>query len=403
MKYRWCVILAALLFTGGAAWADEPKGAETARTETAQRESAAAEKMPETAAPVKKADAVLEKEMEPAKAPVEKPAEETLPPIRKEPLSEEDFSLRAGSEYRLGDPFGKLLAEKGEAKRRVTGPVHDEYEWDGFSVSVLKEMPERYLRRKISKSVGEGPWGSAYYLSEKGASAAGISVGDSRETLLRTLGAPSRFLWDGRQQCFYALYTLGDECLTFTVKENKIAGIRMAYAEAVNAETGVAAEANARFKEKDFRVAGYALDDIFKEHPWMVWEKKAVNAAEEIWYYTGFSVRMDAKSKQIGSLSVTDPRMLTARGISVGDHRTTLEAFYGEPEKVEMNELEGAKQVVYIYFSRDQKQVILFYIDAKKETVTHIVVMKNPLAPSVFKPLAEKITQVREKNAAEAR
>jgi len=393
MKYKWCVLLAAFLCCCGVAEAADPE--QLAENATQEAENTGKKESPDT----------LDQEKSAAAAPKEKESEKRLAPLRTAPLSEKEFEIRARGVYRLGTPLSEVVADWGEPERRITGPVHDEYAWEGFSVSALKELPERYLSKKTVNADAEGPWVTSFYVSGKDAAAvSGISAGDSREKLLRTYGNPSGLLWDGKLNLFYLRYAREGELLSLAVKENKVSGIRLSYDEnAGEKESGVTAEAAARFKDRDFRVAGYALDEYFKERPWMIWEKKAVNSEEEIWYYPGFSVRMDAKTKRIGSLSVTDPRMLTSRGVSVGDHRTTLEAFYGDPEKVEMNELEGEKQVVYIYFSRDQKRVLLFYIDAKKETVTHIVVMKNPLAPSDFKPLTDRINQVREKNSAGAK
>ena len=75
----------------------------------------------------------------------------------------------------------------------------------------------------------------------------------------------------------------------------------------------------------DFSLAGLSLGQRFKDYSFMEWERKMMNPGEEIWYYEGYGVRMTKKEHWIMAFFLTDDRMLTPRGLAMGDDQSTAE------------------------------------------------------------------------------
>lgn len=380
MKYAWCPWLCAVMVLMGGTVMAAP--AAEAGTHAAEAAPAA-----------EKGQAGPAKAEKPAAAPKEAPLE-PLRNIDGAPLEEKDFAAGGLS---LGEPLSFAVMVKGQPEKIQTSQLRSDYEWKDLIVRAVNPLPYRYMNRKDLDLPGGGalPGIEALYLQGPSMETArGIRVGSRRENVFRVYGKPSRVLWDGRKGCFYAVYEGAGKMLIFTFAGDKVTGIRLSAPDSRWRQAGPAHPGSGA----DFRIAGYAIGDAFQEYPWLVWEKKAVNPEEEVWYYPGFGARMDGKHKILSALFITDARMLTWRGLTAGDQMSTVEALYGAPQKVEMTEMEGHPQAAYIYFSEDQREVLIFYIDEAEKVVRHIMVMGNPQIKNPLQHALDRIHQVRRQN-----
>lgn len=337
------------------------------------------------------------------------PAEETgagkdgVRDIDGAPLSAADLTL-AG--LRLGASPETARGILGEAEKENSRSVWREAQWEGLAVRFLSETAYTYAARPDLEMDRKWPSAGAAQISVTAPgkpTVRGIAVGSSRENAARVYGEPSRVYWDGPKQLLYLLYETDGQQLVFTVEDNRISAVTLAWAGTMLPEGQTDHRTpGQRFSGEDFQIAGYRVNGTFQEHSWMIWEKKAVNPEEEIWQYPGFGVRMDAKTHRISSLFITDSSMVTRRGVSIGDQQSTVEALYGAPQKLEMNLAEPHPQSAYIYFSEDRKLVLIFYMNETEKTVQNIVAMRNPQIPDPLAPALERIRSVRMKNHSEA-
>lgn len=345
------------------------------------------------------AAAAEETAQEPSSGGVPQEAPVRIASIHDAPLTEEDFRLGG---LRLGMSAEEAAAAEGMPQKTEHGSVYDESQWDGITARFVQENAYAYAARDDLDIPDRFPFAGASVISaeRKGiASARGITTGDSRENVVRSYGRPSQIYWDGPAQKCYFVYQMGSQQLVFTISKDHVQSMQLAFAGAwLPAVEPEILPAGRRFSDEEFMIAGYAVGQVFREHSWLVWEKKAVNPEEEIWYYPEFGVRMDAKSHVISSLFVTDGAMTTRRGVSVGDQLSTLEFLYGEPQKLEMNLAAPHPQSAYIYFSEDRKAALVFYINETEKVIYNIVSMKNPQIPVPLAPALDRIRSVRAKN-----
>ena len=393
MNYRWLAGLsAALVLCTSAAAADIPAPGPLSQPAAARR----AEEVKTPGGAPEAAD--VKKAALPDEAA--KSLAEPLRSIDGAPLSDMDFAAAGLS---LGDDPARAAALFGAPARILPSAVKTEYEWPALAVRAVNDLPQRYMNRTDLDLPGRGtaPGINVIYLKGQGIKTArGIAVGSRRENVVRVYGRPVRLLWDGPAGSFYAVYEKDGKMLVFTIEKGKVAGIRISTADPSFA--GAALKKGEGLSDEDLRIAGYGLGGAFREYSWLVWEKKAVNPEEEVWYYPGFGARMDSAHKILSALFITDGRMMTWRGVSAGDQMSTVEALYGAPQKVEMTEMEGHPQTAYIYFSKDRKTVLIFYIDEAEKVVRHIMVMHNPQIRSPFQPALDRIRQIRERDQAGA-
>lgn len=398
MKYKWSMLFSVVLLAlcGGGVYAAEagmgeepPAASSSAAVSTGTEKKIKAEDAGKSTASME--ETVLETKKEP------------LRQVSSVSLFDMDFMVRGIS---LGQRLETVEKMAGKPEKAESGTVRSEYLWKDLTVRFVNDLAYRYESRKDLSLPGNFHSAGAEAMEITGPSILtprGLTVGSSRENLLRVYGRPARILWDGPKQSFYFVYEKQERMLVFTVKNNVIGRIRISYAEPAYAgkETGGLYGKEDRLGEADFRIAGFSLDTPFHEYSWLVWEKKAMNPEEEVWYYPGFAVRMEKKDQMIHAMFLTDGRMTTYRGISMGDQASTVEAVYGAPEKVEMNAMDGHPQSAYIYFSPDKKKVLIFYIDEKERTVQNILVMGNPQIVSPFQKALDAVNHVRAKNHAE--
>lgn len=130
------------------------------------------------------------------------------------------------------------------------------------------------------------------------------------------------------------------------------------------------------FAERGLLFGGPFLGAALQNYSFMEWERKMMNPGEEIWYYEGYGVRMTKKEHWIMAFFLTDDRMLTPRGLAMGDDQSTAEMLYGAPQKLEMDTSTGSPRTAYVYFSQGQKEVLILYFKNKK--VDGIVCAGNP-------------------------
>lgn len=428
MKYIGSAALAAALLLAGSAAAAEAEKAPPVKIEivtetdapqkheentapvkeeapeaaTEAKEKAAAEHTEEAAKPAeekeKPAADVKKEKKEPAKAAPEK--EKKLLALGGRALGKADFSVRGLS---LGSSFADTEAVLGMPESIDKGSVRDVYGWKDMAVRFVHDLPAEYSTREDVMLAERVP-GGADVISVSGAdilTARGVSVGTSRENVLRAYGRPAALLWDGKRESLYLTYASGEDMIVFTVKKDKVSNIRIAEKDKdfLSPRAAGVAVKGKRTTEDDFRIAGYALGESFNEHAWLSWEKKAINPEEEIWYYQGFGVRFRTKDRNIRSFFLTDARMTTARGISVGDDQSTVEALYGGPEKLEVNHLETGTQNAYIYFSPDRHKVLIIYLSDATKKVVNVVIMNNPQIVHPVQHVLDELEALREKNA----
>ena len=307
----------------------------------------------------------------------EEKKEEALFDINAALLSKEDFAIHG---VELGQSVEKVSSLLGNPISQKTGAVRSEYGYKNFSVRFVTDLAAKYDSSLIAGA-------DALYVTGKDVKThRGISVGSLRENVLRLYGRPSRVLWDGAKDSFFFVYQKEQDMLIFTVKKGKVQDIRISYPDdrfaGEKIQNSLTRETHPT-EAADFSIAGYRLKDLFAEHSWQTWLRKANNPKEEIIYYPGYGVNTEANTHRIQAIFLTDPAMLTPRGVTVGDRVSTLEAIYGAPEKVEVNHIERVPQTAYIYFAADKEEVLIFYINDRKRSVQSVVVMPNPLGPQV--------------------
>lgn len=299
-----------------------------------------------------------------------------LKDIQGKALNEMDFTL---SRIKLGESVEKIVALKGKADKVTHHFLRDEFHWDGFTVIVNNDAPYFYTNRKdlnLNKRISFRGMVSFYIDGKNVVTARGISVGDLRENVLRTYGTPTEVLWDGEKKQFHLIYTLRDKKIIFMVKDNNVILIQMSLEKNSSPNNGLNKKKPGQLLNNEFHLAGFKIGDQLSAYPWDTWEKKITNPQEETWYYSGYAVRVTAKSHYIETLFLYNNKMITARGLALGDDISTAELLYGKPNKMEVDTSSGHVRTSYIYFSADKRYImILFFV---RQKVDGILVTKNP-------------------------
>lgn len=299
----------------------------------------------------------------------------SLFPISGKTLSAFDFSVGGVS---LGDSISSL----GTAEKVVHENTRDSYIFKDMTVKRTAPFLLSYSHRvdlpEDFKFPGKGI--SEIVVSGAGVKTPrGIGVGSSREDVLRAYGRPLMVLWDGRGKSFHFRYGSGLKEMDVTLTGDKVSSIRLASLTSpvkrgdVSYDSG---EGPLYLGDRDFKVAGYELGSTFQAHPFEEWEKKMANPKEEILYFPGYAVRLTVKSSLISALFLTDNRMVTSRGLSLGDDVSTVDLLYGKPHRVEMNVSGSEPKTSYIYFSKGKSDVLI--INFSKNKVEGIVNAMNP-------------------------
>ena len=307
------------------------------------------------------------------------PLNETLRQTDGHPMMKEDFTL---SGIALGDTPQIMTSFKGVPSASYRGEVQDTLSWDGLTVTFYSDFLSRYMNRSdlpVNQVIPEKGISDFYITGGDFSTVRGIRVGSSRENVLRAYGRPDEVLWDGDRGAFYLIYSGYKKELSFKVKENHVGEIHIGWKERqpLGLQRGYKELLHTSYlRDKDFTLAGYTLNTSFHDYTFSSWEKKMANPREEIWYYPGYAVRITKKEKMITALFLIDNKMITSRGLAVGDAASTAELLYGSPQKLEMDVSDGIPRTAYVYFSRAKDKVLLIYMKDKR--VDGVVVAENP-------------------------
>ena len=308
--------------------------------------------------------------------------------VEKEPLLSIDASALRDSDFSAaGIGLGDSLAKAEKVLGKPTGTAHsntmDTASWKGISASGYISLLLPYSHRKDLPRDFDLPGKGITEILVDGESITtprNIHVGSSRENVLRRYGRPSEVLWDGGNKKFFLLYREGKNELNFAIANDKVSTIRMTR-KAEAAKEGPKSYNDVAGKDflpdRDFRIAGYDLGQTFKDHSFEEWEKKMANPKEEIWYYSGYGVRLTAKSHLISALFLTDSRMVSPRGLAMGDDVSTVDLLYGKPHRIEMDVSGSEPKTSYIYFSKGKSDVLI--INFEKNKVEGFVSTANPM------------------------
>lgn len=299
-------------------------------------------------------------------------------PISGKTLSAFDFSVGGVS---LGDSISSL-SSRGTAEKVIHENTTDSYIFKDMTVKRTAPFLLSYSHRSDLPEDFKFPGKGISEIDVSGAGAKtprGIGVGSSREDVLRAYGRPFMVLWDGRGKSFHFRYGSGLQEMDVTLTGDKVSSIRLASLTSpvkrgdVSYDSG---ESPLYLGDRDFKVAGYELGSTFQAHPFEEWERKMANPKEEILYFPGYAVRLTVKSSLISALFLTDNRMVTSRGLSLGDDASTVDLLYGKPHRVEMNVSGSEPKTSYIYFSKGKSDVLI--INFSKNKVEGIVNAMNP-------------------------
>lgn len=299
-------------------------------------------------------------------------------PISGKTLSAFDFSVGGVS---LGDSISSL-SSRGTAEKVIHENTTDSYIFKDMTVKRTAPFLLSYSHRSDLPEDFKFPGKGISEIVVSGAGVKtprGIGVGSSREDVLRAYGRPLMVLWDGRGKSFHFRYGSGLKEMDVTLTGDKVSSIRLASLTSpvkrgdVSYDSG---EGPLYLGDRDFQVAGYELGSTFQAHPFEEWEKKMANPKEEILYFPGYAVRLTVKSSLISALFLTDNRMVTSRGLSLGDDVSTVDLLYGKPHRVEMNVSGSEPKTSYIYFSKGKSDVLI--INFSKNKVEGIVNAMNP-------------------------
>lgn len=305
--------------------------------------------------------------------------EEKMRPIDGRPMDADDFTFHGVA---LGDSAKVMIGLEGKPDAIHRGNLKDNYVWQGLQVSAYSDFLSKYMNRKdlpVDQVIPKKGISDIYIHGGDFTTQRGICIGSRRENVLRLYGRPDEVLWDGEKKSFYLLYSGYRKELSFQVANDKVVGIHLGWKEekAEGLKRGYKDIYNHNFlPEKDFSLAGLSLHTPFTEYSFSEWEKKMANPKEEIVYYPGYAVRMTKQEKMVCALFLTDSRMVTSRGLAMGDSASTAELLYGAPHKLEMDASDGVPRTAYVYFSRAKDKVLLMYLKDKK--VDGIVVAENP-------------------------
>ncbi len=319
-----------------------------------------------------------------------KTAEEKLPPlleINGTPLSAADFVLKGVSP---GDAAGDAVTALGNPVSSRQGALRTEYQWDGLLVTANSGFLHKYLTGGIlTPDPEQQEQGVTDIYADKAGirTVRGISVGERRENVLRVYGKPDQIQYDEIKKCFYLAYSWKDRMLVFTVCDGKVVSMLSGYADPSYLRTSEDAFRDAFelrlhpgfLPSRDFALAGYRIGQQFTEPDWDRWEKKMVNPNEEIWYFKDYILRIDTE-KRINLIFFRGSRMMTPRGLAVGDQLSTLKELYGVPQRIDTDKTGPELMSVYYYTMPGSNTMLIMYVSSQDRTV-HEIVLADKTVP----------------------
>lgn len=283
-------------------------------------------------------------------------------PLDLSPLGSADFGI--GGIF-LEDSLKHSIELKGTPDSIARGPVMEEYSWKGLEIRRYNPFLLKYTGRTDLPSDFSSirPGITEIRLAEgEGCTPRNTGIGTSREDMLRGYGRPNQVLWNEAEGNFYFNYWRDNQEIDFSVKDNRVSNIRIFFKNKnfTHPAYQTSSAKKGFLPDRDLYIAGFRPGDRFTTRDSGSWEKKIANPEEEIWYYAGYAVRLTAKGQDISALLLTDNRMVTSRGITLGDDVSTVEAVYGAPQRVEMDVSGSSPKTTYIYFSHGGKRILMF-------------------------------------------
>ena len=303
-----------------------------------------------------------------------------LIPVDSDILSGTDFSVNG---IGLDSTVDSVKEKLHHPDSVVSQGIYDEYNWKGISVETLKLFLNKYVNRKdlsIGSQIRHTGISKIVITSDSIKTARGIATGMNRESVLRKYGKPDKVLWKKSDDSFCLVYKKENNILAFNLNNDTISSIDISRGnpgtyEIQPSEYSVT-HSESPLSANDFDIAGLKLGEALSSDDQENWVKKVSNAVEEMWYYPGYTVKATKQNKLIETLFLTDNQMLTSRGLSKGDDVTTAELLYGKPDKIELDLRNGTPYVIYIYFSKDLKNIFAVYV--KEDKVDSVMCAKNP-------------------------
>lgn len=303
-----------------------------------------------------------------------------LIPVDSDILSGTDFSVNG---IGLDSTVDSVKEKLHHPDSVVSQGIYDEYNWKGISVETLKPFLNKYVNRKdlsIGSQIRHTGISKIVITSDSIKTARGIATGMNRESVLRKYGKPDKVLWKKSDDSFCLVYKKENNILAFNLNNDTISSIDISRGnpgtyEIQPSEYSVT-HSKSPLSANDFDIAGLKLGEALSSDDQENWVKKVSNAVEEMWYYPGYTVKATKQNKLIETLFLTDNQMLTSRGLSKGDDVTTAELLYGKPDKIELDLRNGTPYVIYIYFSKNLKNIFAVYV--KEDKVDSVMCAKNP-------------------------
>lgn len=303
-----------------------------------------------------------------------------LIPVDSDILSGTDFSVNG---IGLDSTVDSVKEKLHHPDSVVSQGIYDEYNWKGISVETLKPFLNKYVNRKdlsIGSQIRHTGISKIVITSDSIKTARGIATGMNRESVLRKYVKPDKVLWKKSDDSFCLVYKKENNILAFNLNNDTISSIDISRGnpgtyEIQPSEYSVT-HSKSPLSANDFDIAGLKLGEALSSDDQENWVKKVSNAVEEMWYYPGYTVKATKQNKLIETLFLTDNQMLTSRGLSKGDDVTTAELLYGKPDKIELDLRNGTPYVIYIYFSKDLKNIFAVYV--KEDKVDSVMCAKNP-------------------------
>ena len=305
---------------------------------------------------------------------------ENIKEINAKKIKNDDFAVDG---IAIGDSLQNALATWGKPVSQSKGAVRELFSWKDISVQQYSPILLNYTGRSDLPKDFNFPVKGIFEINligEGKATARGIRVGSSRENLVRLYGRADQILWNGNKDTFFFHYGLNDKEIIFSIKKDKVVSIQMRIRDLIlnGRKKSYLNISNPNFLEdRDFHVAGFKIGDEFKPHPFDKWEKKAKNPKEEVIYYSGYAIRTTSSNHLISAMFLTDSRMMTPRGLSLGDQVSTVDLLYGKPHRIELDASGVQPKMSYVYFSKGKNNVLI--ISMINNQVDGVISLINPM------------------------
>ncbi len=298
----------------------------------------------------------------------------SLAQLRNEPVTTNDMQLGA---IRIGSDAATLLRVFGTPKEVRHGNMDTEYRFaDG--VAVVREAPEwssavaaQYGIDAAKLQRGVVAVASAAHTP---ATLRGLTVGNSRENVIRLYGAPSQVRWEPAEETTYYLYDNpeGTQRLTVKIHALQVDELRLDRLSGQKASDAQPAP---------LQLMGLSVGELYREPTWATWESKAEVGMRCYWLFRDMMVEVDQPTQKIRKVIVRSPHVATSKGIALGDSASTVLHVYGKP--ILQEDGKPGCPVVWYYIDDTQPGVYLaLVISADKQEVIDIVLTDTRLAVS---------------------